>query len=148
MPLYVPAGIPTGTEMLMALGGAETGARTLQGVTATPGWEVIGEFLYTAAENAAPTGTLERRLRVVAIATTASLQVRARLVRADTLVVVTGSTLTFAAPVTNEAEQETADLTANLVDGIIYQIQAEVTGGATASDLGTVTASVNALYSY
>lgn len=148
MPLYAPAGVPIGTRFLMALGGAETGARTIQGVAVTPGWSVIGEFLYTAAENAAPLGALERKLRAVALATSAALTVRVRLVRADTLVVVAGSLLTFAAPVVNEAEQETADLSSALTNGVIYQIQAEVTGGATGSDLGTVVASCNAVYSY
>jgi hypothetical protein len=132
----------------MALGSAETGARTLQGVAATPGWNVIDEFLYTAAENAAPRGTLTRKLRAVAIATTAALSVRVRLVRADTLVAVAGSTLTFAAPVVAEAAQETVDLTSALVNGVIYQLQAEVTGGGAGTDFGTISASVNAIYSY
>jgi hypothetical protein len=133
---------------MMPLGGAETGARTIQGVSSTPGWNVVSEFLYVESEHVATSGTLERKFRAVAIATSASLQVRARLVRADTLSVVTDSTLTFTAPVLNETEHESVDLTANLVDGVIYQIQAEVTGGATSSDLGTITASVNAIYSY
>jgi hypothetical protein len=110
-----------------------------QGVAATPGWLVIATFLYSLADQNTGGGTLTNIFRATVIASTAALDVNLRLVRADTLAVVAGSTLNFPAPV-NATEQtdETADLTGVLVDGIQYQIEAECVGGATPGDFATI----------
>jgi hypothetical protein len=148
----VPAsGVLTGTIYSVTLPGAESGQEIIDGVAATPGWEVIDAFRYVSTEPTVPApGTVARLFSAVVIASTAALQVRLKLVRADTLADVAGSTLTFAPPV-NATEQyaETADLTAVLVNGVIYQIVAECTGGALPTDFASIRSSnVRAVITY
>jgi hypothetical protein len=101
------AGVPAGTTWRSTIGACA--ANLVEGVAVTPGWTDYAVFLYVVANDAAPSGTLTRTLRATVIASTAALQVRVRLVRADTLVAVAGSTLTFAPPVDAlEQTQETA----------------------------------------
>ena len=123
-----PSPPPDGTAFAAAYSGASTNNVTIASVDATPGWVVVGRFRYDASEYAAPDGTLEAVYESTVISTVPALQIRVRLVRTDTLAVVAGSTLTFAPPVVIEATQETADLSAVLVDGLEYQMQAEATG--------------------
>lgn len=145
------ATVLNGTIYSVTLPGAESGQQEVAGVAATPGWVVIDAFRYLSTEPTIPApGTIARRFSAVVIASTAALQVRLKMVRADTLVDVAGSTLTFAPPV-NAAEQyaETADLTAVLVSGVIYQIVAECTGGALPTDYASIrSATVRALITY
>jgi len=113
-----------------ALRGAETSDRLVQAVAATPGWYVACGFRFNAAQS---NGV--RVFQATVIASTSALQVRCRLVRADTSQEVSGSLLTFAAPV-NALEQTlvTSNLSSVLVDGQHYQIQVECTGGASPGD--------------
>lgn len=129
---------PAGSNIRVPQSDLYSSNNFIQGVNVTPGWITIGAGQYDADTPAITSGTLTRVLYATVVASTAALQVRVRLMR------VTGgllqiAILTFAAPV-NAIEQyaESADLTASLVDGDIYEIQAECTGGATAGDFATI----------
>jgi hypothetical protein len=144
-------GIPSGTTYSMLLAGGESGQTPVSGVVATPGWIVIDAFKYVEDQHVVTSpGTIERLFSATVIASTAALAVRLKLVRADTLADVAGSTLTFTAPVNaTEQSSETSDLSSALVDGIIYQVLAECTGGAALSDYAMVrSASVRAVIEY
>jgi hypothetical protein len=144
-------GVPPGTTYTMPLAGGESGQCIVPGVAATPGWNVIDAFKYVVNQHVVtPPGTVTRIFSATVIASTAALTVKLKLVQADTLVDVVGSTLTFAAPV-NVTEQtlETADLTANLTSGVMYQVLAECTGGAGGGDFATIrSTSVRAVILY
>lgn len=141
-----PSPPPDGTSFAAPYSGASTNNVTVASVAATPGWVVVGRFRYDATEYAAPDGTLTSVFESTVIASDVLLDVRVRLVRADTLAVVAGSTLTFAAPVTAEQTQQTADLTAGLVDGEEYQMQAEATG--IAAQYAVIAAVLKAVFTY
>jgi hypothetical protein len=147
----VGGGVPAGTQYAMSVEGGETGQMTVQSVAVTPGWTVVDAFNYDENEHlVVPPGILTRVFFATVIASQPALQVRIKMVRADTLVDVAGSLLTFAPPVSaQEVSQETADLTGVLVDGIEYQIQAECTGGALATDYVSVrSAGLRAIFTY
>lgn len=147
----IGGGVPAGTQYSMSVEGGESGQTTVQGVLATPGWQVIDAFLYDQDEHVAVApGAVERIFFATIIASTAALTVRVKLVRADTLVDVPGSLLTFAAPVNaQEASDKTADLTSVLVDDLEYQIQAECTGGALPTDYASIrSAGLRAVFTY
>jgi hypothetical protein len=138
-----------GTSLRVSQSDLFTSNEFIQGVVASPGWVTIGGGQYDGTTPATTTGTISRVLYATVIASTAALQVRVRLVR------VTGgllqiAILTFAAPVNAiEQYQQSADLTALLVTGDIYQIQAECTGGATGSDFATIrSAGVDAVMAF
>lgn len=143
-------GVPAGTDMSMSLPGADTGQQNILGVEISPGWTVVGAFQYDEADHAviAP-GLLERKFHATVLASSSLLQVRVKLVRADTLIDVPGSLLTFVAPVNIETTLDTGDISSNLTTGAKYQVQAECTGGGASSDFATVrSAGMRAAYSY
>lgn len=147
----IGGGIPAGTQYSMSVEGGESGQMAVQGVLATPGWQVIDAFNYDATEHVAVApGLVTRIFFATVIASTAALTIRVKMVRADTLIDVAGSLLTFAAPVNvQEASNQTADLTAVLVNGIEYQIQAECTGGALPTDYASIrSAGLRAIVAY
>jgi hypothetical protein len=147
----IGGGIPAGTQMSMSVEGGESGQITVQGVLVTPGWQVIDAFNYDATEHVAiAPGTVTRIFFATVIASQPALQIRMKMVRADTLIDVAGSLLTFPAPVSaQEASLQTADLTGVLVNGIEYQIQAECTGGALPTDYASIrSAGLRAIMAY
>lgn len=137
-----------GTSLRMPQSDLYTSNDFVQGVAATPGWIVIGGGQYSATVPAISSGTLTRVLYATVVASTAALQVRVRLVRL-TGGILQIAILTFAAPADADVYAQSADLTALLVDGNIYQIQAECTGGATAGDFATIrSAGVDAVLTF
>lgn len=139
---------PPGSSARMPQSDLYTSNDFIQGVVATPGWLVIGGGQYDSAVPAITSGTLTRVLYATVVASTAALQVRVRLVR------LTGgllqiAILTFAPPADADVYAESADLSGLLVDGNMYQIQAECTGGATAGDFATIrSAGVDAVLTF
>lgn len=147
----VGGGVPAGTQYSMSVEGGEAGQETVQGVLVTPGWQVIDAFKYDETEYAVPPpGTVTKIFFATVIASQPALQVRAKMVRADTLIDVPGSLLTFAPPINaQEVSNQTGDLSGALVDGIEYQIQAECTGGSLPTDYASIrSAGLRAIITY
>ena len=110
--------------------GAYAVNETIPGVAATPGWTIIAEFdLDELPVNGAV-------LDGIALVSQVALTGRLRLYDVTGAAAVAGSTLSTVS-LTGE-RLASADLTAVLVAGRRYQIQAECTGGAAASDWAVV----------
>lgn len=120
-----------GTEWAPAPGGGlgavspVAAQRVVAGVAATPGWEVLGAFVY---------GGAAAKLQAMVLVSQGALTATVRLYGpiGGTPAEVTGSAITSSA--TTEVVIESADLTTNLTEGEIYQIQMECAGGALATD--------------
>jgi hypothetical protein len=127
----IAAGVPPGmfTSIPVATG-AYANNETIAGVVATPGWNVITEFdLDTLPSQGA---ILDGIVLVSGVALTGRL----RLYDVTGAAAVAGSTLSTVS-LTGE-RIASADLTAVLVAGRRYQIQAECTGGSAPTDWAVV----------
>lgn len=102
------------------------GAGHVQGVSATPGWQVLepGGFEWS---NALSDSYVSAFFRVVALVTDASLTGRIRLFDQTAGVEVATSVLSTSS--TTDVVLTSANILANLIDGHTYQFQAEATGG-------------------
>lgn len=110
-------------------GGAIVGQSTVQGVAATPGWQVVADLYWTKP----PSGWA---LEAIMVMSTASLQGRVRIWDTVLNAQMPGALLTFAAPTIVDTRAVTADLAPVVVINRIYQLQIECTGGVASTDLG------------
>lgn len=99
--------------------------QVVQGVAATPGWQVVGDYPYVAGKVF---------LEFIALPANAGLTCRARLFDTVANAAVAGSTLTIGPGVAVDSRQISADVSATMVGGRLYQIEVECTGGATQND--------------
>lgn len=114
-----------GTPSSVLAGGFIADQHVVQGVAATPGWEVIESFYVGTVP---PSIALESVLLV----STALLTGRVQIYDTVAGAAVAGSVLSSA--LTTDDRQISAELVAGFVAGRIYQLQAECTGGATLGD--------------
>lgn len=103
--------------------------QTVQGVAATPGWTVVGDYFYVKGKV---------NLEFIALPSNSAITCRAKLVVAATGVDVAGSILTIGPGVTADTRQISGDLSATMAANTLFQIQVEATGGATQSDFCTM----------
>lgn len=106
------------------------GAGHVQGVAATPGWTVLepGAFLWS---NALSDPYVQAIFRAILLVTDASMTGRVRLF--DVTAGVPVATSVVSSSSLTDVTQTTANILGDLVDGHLYQFQAEATGTADGS---------------
>lgn len=105
------------------------GAGQVQGVAATPGWNVLGAFELEQAFS-------RLRLDVMHFVSAGPLTSRVRLFDLTAGAEVAGSSLSTSAA--SETRQTSGDLASLVTVGNTYQLQAECTGGAAPTDFSVV----------
>lgn len=115
--------------------GVTADQHTVQGVAATPGWEVVSAFYLEDAQ-----ATLI--LNAIMLVSQAGLIGRVRIYDLTAGAAVAGSTLALPVSTLTDTRLTSGNLGAAMPAGRIYQIQIECTGGATVADFATLRSAV------
>lgn len=130
-----------GTNWIFAGGGSgdypgsSIGQQRVQAVAVTPGWTVVGGFIWISSR---VPPTMPVTLELIVAPSTIALTVHARIVDSLTLTPVPSSLITVGAGSITDQFATGSDMTADLVEETLYQIQVECVGGALSTDFVTV----------